>query len=133
MGRRRRVTYRPGKAQGVFGIVWGSIFVLIGLFFVIPAAGLFGVLWTGIALVSVIRIACLSFGKNYSGPEIHIEEEEAPVHFTQPEPDSQIHSSAPSPGADVKGRMEQLESLKSAGLITEQEYREKREEILREL
>lgn len=33
---RKRVTYRPGKAQGAFGTIWGGIFVLIGLFVVIP-------------------------------------------------------------------------------------------------
>ena len=31
---RKRVTYRPGKAQGAFGTIWGGIFVLIGLFVV---------------------------------------------------------------------------------------------------
>lgn len=48
--RRKRVTYRPGKANGVFGIVCGGIFVLIGLFIAIPAFGAFGVLWTLFAL-----------------------------------------------------------------------------------
>ena len=39
---RKRVTYRPGKAQGAFGTIWGGIFVLIGLFVVIPTFGPFG-------------------------------------------------------------------------------------------
>ena len=43
---RKRVTYRPGKAQGAFGTIWGGIFVLIGLFVVIPTFGPFGIIWT---------------------------------------------------------------------------------------
>ena len=34
---------------------------------------------------------------------------------------------------DLQKRLEQLESLKTAGLITEAEYQEKRREILEEL
>ena len=47
---RRRVTYRPSKASGVFGGVVGGIFVLIGLFVAIPTFGAFGILWTLIAV-----------------------------------------------------------------------------------
>lgn len=32
----RRVTYRPSKASGAFGLVFGCIFVLIGIFVIIP-------------------------------------------------------------------------------------------------
>ena len=39
----------------------------------------------------------------------------------------------PSTALDAKGRLEQLESLKAAGLITEEEYREKRSAIVRNL
>ena len=34
---------------------------------------------------------------------------------------------------DAKGRLEQLESLKKAGLLTQEEYDRKRKEILRSL
>ena len=129
MGRRKRVTYRPGKSQGIFGVIWGSIFVLIGVFAVIPAAGGFGLLWTGMALFITLQNAYQSFGKKYRGPEIHIEEEETPPPSPAPEgqgPDSPVE-------LDAERRLEQLERLKSAGLITDQEYETKRKEILREL
>ena len=32
--RKKRVTYRPGKTAGAFGVIWGSIFILIGVFVV---------------------------------------------------------------------------------------------------
>ena len=41
---KKRVTYRPSKAQGAFGVVWGGVFILIGLFVVIPVFGPFGIL-----------------------------------------------------------------------------------------
>ena len=75
--RKRKVTYRPGKAQGIFGIVWGCVFILIGLVVVVPAAGAFGLLWTAMAVGITAMNAYQSFGKKYRGPEIHIEEEES--------------------------------------------------------
>ena len=61
-----------------------------------------------------------AFGKKYVGPELHIEEE------GEARP-------AASAGPDAKKRLEQLEELKKAGLLTEEEYRSKRAEILGEL
>ena len=75
---RKRVTYRPGKAQGAFGMVWGGIFVLIGLFVVIPIFGPFGILWTLGALGITVMNGLHAFGKKYVGPEIRIVDEEEP-------------------------------------------------------
>ena len=122
--RKRKVTYRPGKAQGIFGIVWGCVFSLIGLVVVVPAAGAFGLLWTAMAVGITAMNAYQSFGKKYHGPEIHIEEEDG---------EGSAAWDAAAPAEDAKGRLEQLESLKSAGLITHEEYQKKREEILRGL
>ena len=78
-----------------------------------------------------------SFGKKYRGPEIHIEEEdeEGSAAWDAAAP-AESHDHIPSTALDAKGRLErleQLESLKSAGLITHEEYQKKREEILRGL
>ena len=48
--KRRRVTYRPNKAQGALGVVFGVIFIAIGLFVVTPVFGPFGLLWTLMAV-----------------------------------------------------------------------------------
>ena len=123
---RKRVTYRPSKSGSAFGGIVGIIFILIGLFVVIPAtsmaggfAMIFGILWTAIAAGITVMNFYQAFGKKYVGPEIHIEEEEA--------------RPAASAGPDAKKRLEQLEELKKAGLVTEEEYRKKRAEILGEL
>ena len=117
MPSKRRITYRPSKGQGIFGLVWGGIFVLIGLFAIIPAFGAFGVLWTVLAIVMTAYQGYAAFGKGYKGPEIHIEDE-------------QLLSSEDE---TLTARLVQLQSLYDQGLITREEYDEKRREILTRL
>lgn len=132
--RRRRVTYRPSKAQGAFGMVWGGVFVLIGLFVVIPTFGPFGILWTLAAVAITAMNGYQAFGKTYKGPEITIEEDSAQMPNEHPSPSApEIHDHIPSTALDAKQRLEQLESLKQAGLITQSEYDQKRREILERL
>lgn len=110
---RSRVTYRPGKASGIFGIVWGSIFVLIGIFVAIPNAGAFGILWTLMAVAITAYNAYLAFGKGYIGPEITIEQDKS-------EADS----------ASAEARLQELRTLYDRRLITQEEYEEKRKSII---
>ena len=44
--RRRSYRYRPNKVQSAVGIAAGGLFILLGLFFVIPTFGFFGIIWT---------------------------------------------------------------------------------------
>ena len=115
---RKRVTVRPGRASGVAGGIGGGVFVLIGLFYVIPTFGLFGIFWTLLAVVIAVSSLYTAFGRRYTGPEIHIEDET---------PD------APPAASDTAARLQQLQGLYDQGLITRGEYDKKREEILREL
>ena len=113
---RRRVRVKPGKAQSAMGFIMGIVFVLIGLFMVVPLFGLFGLLWTGMAVViTVIN------GLNSE------EEDEAPSLARED------HDHIPSTALTTKERLEQLQTLKEAGLLTDEEYRNKREEILKGL
>lgn len=127
--RRRRVTYRPSKAQGAFGVAVGAIFVVIGVVMVIPIFGLFGVLWTLIAVGITAMNAYQAFGKGYAGPEITIEEDEE-LRGGPSSSVPQTHDHIPSTALDVKGRLEQLKELKEAGLLTQEEYDKKRQDIL---
>lgn len=131
--RRRRVTYRPSKAQGAFGVAVGVVFVIIGLVMVIPIFGLFGVFWTLIAVGITAMNAYQAFGKNYTGPQITIEEDEEPRRGASSSPATETHDHIPSTSLDVKGRLEQLKDLKEAGLLTQEEYDKKRQEILKGL
>ena len=132
--RRRRVTYRPSKAQGAFGMVWGGIFVLIGLVVVIPTFGPFGILWTLMAVGITAANGYQAFGKKYIGPEIQIEEEDTQEERGEASPaPGQGHDHIPTVALDARERLEQLENLKDAGLITQEEYQKKREEIVSRL
>ena len=63
-----------------------------------------------------------AFGKGYIGPEIHIEEEGKSEHAQD----------APAPG-DAQARLTELRALYDQRLITQEEYEQKRREILEEL
>ena len=93
---------------------------MIGVFAVIPQAGAFGVLWTLIAVGITAYNGYMAFGKKYIGPEINIEDE-----------------GAPNPGrqdaSDPEARLTQLAALHEKGLITDEEYEQKRQEILDEI
>lgn len=116
---RKRVTYRPSKTGSVFSGIVGCIFVAIGVFLVIPAAGAFGILWTLIAVGITGVNFYQAFGKGYVGPEIHIEDETAE------------HSTGSETSAEE--RLRQLQALYDQRLITREEYDQKRQEILKEL
>lgn len=115
---RKRVTYRPSKTGSAIAGVVGLLFVGIGLFVVIPVFGAFGIVWTLVAAVIAGANLYQAFGKGYIGPEIHIEEE---------------GEDNDGPASSVKDRLEELENLRASGLITELEYEQKRQDILRDL
>ena len=119
MRRNRLMTYRPSKSQAVFGGVVGILFVLIGLFVAIPTFGPFGILWTLIAVGITGMNFYQAFGKSYVGPEIRIEEDGAEEQTCAP--------------ASPQARLEQLRALYDQRLITQEEYEQKRKEILNEL
>ena len=132
---KKRVTYRPSKAQGVFSVIWGGVFVLIGLFLVVPVFGAVGILWTLGAIAITAMNGYRAFGKKYTGPEIRIEDDSFIPREVTPRPDSGTRDleDAPYIGLSPQKRLEQLNVLRDAGLLTDQEYQEKRREVLRDL
>ena len=133
------------RMMGVIHAVFGFVFVVVALTQIIPVSGLFGLpflLVGGFFCVNGIRMAVSKNGLAHRvGYDIEtgIEEEtigsiledvdkKAPSRQDQPS-----HDHIPSMELNVKGRLEQLESLKDAGLITQEEYRKKREEIVNQL
>lgn len=123
---RRNIRIKPGRVQSVMGFIVGIIFICIGLFAVLPAFGLFGLLWTGMAVAITVVNGINAFGKK-GVPTMEIYTEEEETHT-----DGQKYS-IPTNTLDAKGRLEQLKSLKDAGLLTQEEYDRKRKEILRDL
>lgn len=135
----KKIKIRPGKAQSAAGFFAGLMFCLIGIFIVIPAAGLFGIFWTAMAGVITVMNGVNAFtDKGAASHEIVIDDTVQ---------NSERGSSAAKDGrqaADGEASVSELKDsielrlkaageLYKAGMITEEEYEEKRKEILREL
>ena len=115
--RKRSYRYRPSKVQSIIGIVAGGLFVLIGLFVVIPTFGLFGVIWTLFAVGITAGNAYAAFsGKGYGSWEMT--EDGSPAEAES--------------GLDFEERLQKLQRLYVHRLITRDEYDKKRTEILAE-
>lgn len=115
--RRRRMRYRPSKASCILGGIVGLVFTCIGLFVVIPTFGLFGILWTLLALGSAIYQFAMAEGMVSMGSWSVEDEEDG----TEPG------------GKSAQDRLTELKSLYDRGLISRDEYEEKRKDILKDL
>ena len=115
--RRRSYRYRPNKVQSAVGIAAGGLFILLGLFFVIPTFGFFGIIWTLFAVGITASNAYAAFsGKGYGSLEM--EEQDGPGES--------------SSGLDFEEKLQKLQRLSEQRLITREEYEQKRAEILAE-
>ena len=124
--RSKRITYRPGKTQAIIGSVASGVFVLIGIFVVIPVFGVFGSVWTLFAAGITCGNLYALFGKSYVGGEFRIEDDPTA------DPWPMEHGAAPEE-EDPADRLKQLRTLYDQRLITQEEYEEKRKDILKEL
>ena len=117
------IRVKPSKPVSLFGMIVGIVFVFIGLFVVIPSAGMFGVFWTLIAVGITGFQAYNFFGdKGVASWEIDIDTGA----------NAETNNQSTSVSGDFETRLRKLNSLKEDGLITEEEFQKKREEILRE-
>ena len=118
----RRIRVRPSKASSVLGMIVGGLFVLVGLFFVIPVFGGPGIVWTAVAaLISGVSAYGAFSEKGAATQIIEIEEEAA------------APSPGQSPGGDVEARLEQLRDLYERRVISAEEYEGQRAEIIRNI
>ena len=119
------------RGMGVVHASMGIVFVITALTSIIPHAGLFGLPFLlGGAFFAVNGIRML-IGKNgfthRIGYDIETDMESESMAGIMEEPKSDAVVIDP---ARTKARLEQLETMKNAGLITKEEYREKRQEII---
>ena len=109
----------------------GIVFVITALTSIIPNAGLFGLpflLGGAFFAVNGIRMMIAKNGFTQRvGYDIETDMESESMAGIMEEPKSDAVVIDP---ARTKARLEQLETMKNAGLITKEEYREKRQEII---
>ena len=117
----KRIKIKPGKFQSKIGLFVGIAFVILGVVMVIPTFGPFGILWTAVA-----GFIAFSHFKNAFTDE-GIATHEIVVDDDQP----YSHSSGYGED-DIETKLKKLESLYNQGLITGDEYDEKRKQILDE-
>lgn len=107
----KKIKVKPGKTQSFVGFCVGIIFCIIGLVVVIPSAGIFGIVWTAIAVIITISNALNAFGeKGIPTYEVDIEDSH-----------------------NVEDRLKTLDSLYNQGLINKEEYDKKRKDILKDI
>ena len=106
-------------------------FVIIGVTVVIPGAGMFGVLWTLVAasfvVIAIVNMVRKNGMAHRVGYDVETDIQRETIVGIMDEVDDT------ESGGDVKQRMKQLRSLYDQRLITQEEYEQKRQEILKEL
>lgn len=117
---RTRGKIRPSKPASALSLLMGIGFICFGIFFVLPHAGLFGIVWVLAAAGITVYHAVNLFSDSGIATEV--------VDFESPK---QNHtSSGISSKTPIETRLSELANLKSKRLISEKEYQEKRSRIL---
>ncbi|MBQ8590337.1 MAG: DUF308 domain-containing protein [Firmicutes bacterium] len=136
---KKKVTVRPGRAGALVGGVVGIFFCILGFLVVIPQAGLFGLVWTGVAVFIAGSNLYNAFSeKGMATHTIEIEDdgrinyEPGQEGFSYDEPQDQPAYRV-DPGSTVEERLNRLNDLYDKRLVTSREYEEKRKEILKDL
>ena len=126
--RRRRIRVQPSKSAATLSFVMGIIFCFIGFIIIIPTFGPFGLLWTGIAVaITVSNFRAMKGQDSAAGRDIIIEDDDYGVLE-----EMGLQEARPAP-SDAEQRLTELQNLYHKGLITRDEYDEKRAKVLEEL
>jgi hypothetical protein len=107
-----RMGVRPGKAISALGMVVGGLFVLLGVVLIAPLFGAFGLVWTAVAGAIALYHAYNFFSdRGVPAYEVNVD----------------------SPGSveSLDASLRKLAKLKADGLLSDQEYEQKRAEVMR--
>ena len=128
------------RMMGVVHAIFGGVFAFIALTQILPQAGIIGLPFLAGGAFFLINGIRMAVSKNGMAQRVAYDVESDVEHeviagLTE-EPYVEPSSPARSnfvPETNAKQRLEQLESLRTSGLITQREYEEKREEIIARL
>lgn len=109
---------RYSKTLSTVGLIVGLCFFIAGIIYVIPEFGAFGIVWTLMAFMMTILHAVNFFSqRGVSLTEIEVDDEH--VH-------REIVAKLP-----FDEQLRRLENLRKDNLISEQEYKNKRRDLMR--
>jgi hypothetical protein len=111
----KRGRVRPSKSASVGGMIVGIIFVIIGITEAIPHVGLFGIFWTLVAVYITGSHAYNVFSEK---------------GISQYQVDVEVTDTYQSKQDSFDDKLRKLKALKDDGLINDEEYEAKRNEIL---
>ncbi len=146
---RRRGTIKPGKAQSMVGFIVGILFCIFGIAVVLPSAGLFGLIWTIMAVVITIVNGLNAFTDKGVPTQVveyeDVSDDSYKINYRY-DLDERYESSSRSSGnsnhaysakadstEDIKRRMEAAKEMYDKGMITYDEYEAKKTELLAKL
>lgn len=134
--RRPGMLGRPNRVQGKnwISVIWGAILLIVGFGTIMSTSVALGAVWT---LVSVFLM--VNGARKAISPKNASKLDDSPVDFSY-EPDDtpqgetntpQSHDHIPSTALDIEARLEQLRSLKEAGLMDNAEYEQRKEKLFK--
>jgi hypothetical protein len=113
----RRGRVRPSKSSSVMGMVVGIIFVIIGVTTVIPGAGAFGIFWTfGAIAITGFHAYNVFSEKGVSYYQVDVDYRDEVREVTE----------------DFDSKLRKLKKLKDDGILSDEEYQAKKEQLLNE-
>lgn len=133
---RHRMIDRPNRVQGKnwIAVIWGVILLIVGFGTIMSLSGALGAVWTLFAVFLIVNGA-----RKAISPKNASKLDDSPVDFSY-EPDDtpkeetdtpQAHDHIPSQAPSVQERLEQLRSLKEAGLMDNAEYEQRKEKLFK--
>ena len=136
---RRRMIDRPNQVQGKswISVIWGVILLIVGFGTMMSTSAAIGAAWTVFAVVLIVNgIRKALAPKNASKLNNSVEEVVSRIQNKAPEKKTvrskqETHDHIPSTTLDVKGRLEQLRSLKEAGLMDNAEYEQRKQKLFK--
>ena len=129
------------RGMGVVHAIFGGVFAFIAITEIMPNAGIIGLPFLAAGAFFCINGIRMAVSKNGMAQRVAYDvesdiEHEVIAGLTEEpyvEPSSGEFPSPTVLETNAKQRLEQLESLRASGLITQREYEEKREEIIARL
>ena len=136
---RRRITYRPNQVQGKswISVIWGVILLIVGVGTIMSISVGIGAVWTAFAVVLIVNgIRQALAPKNASKLDDSVEEFVSRVQNKTNNKKTvrskqETHDHIPSTALSVEARLEQLRSLKEAGLLDDAEYEQRKKKLFK--